>query len=515
MYQSQSQAHSRQPSNQSEVQVSSHGFSLDQLPPFAAGLQLHEQPSFASGVQGIAALPLTRQPLQDPSPYGRTPVDGLGSMQAAAASAYAGHVRQDQQEDAGVHSLMQPMPLADRQICFEAPDFGAAPTGADDTDNHSLDVTRWPAGEAHREAGWHGAAANQAQMPVHSAVMDSVHAMPQPASTARQPADGEEHNCFVSLPQQQAPHQSDPSAAASVSVGLLTAPQLANSLGDKLSSLERLRRDAAAAHQQPDQLMGLEPDVLSAPSMTGAEQQAQPSQPAYDMASLSQSGSQPSSQSTVEPHSSTHMLTFESLSGSKSPSALAELPDLADLRLPDSDCYDDDLIGRQLALDQTAGTSSGGQDVELVQAKDAQLAISKRGNACSAACKVRRMKVQFRRDARKLAPTGRSKHKAALDSSYHAYKATRLLRYNNKHNGFDFDVTTAICAQLDFRIHAIMDLAASIKSRLLSVAHACLKLHSITNHPDLFWGQPLNTCMMRLLMVACAVLRGQFLGYAG
>ncbi len=233
-YQSQSQAQVQQLSNQSEVPVSSHDLSLDQRQPSVAQTQLPEQPW----------LPV-RQLLQDPRPYERS---GLGSMQAAAGSpAYAGHVMQDQQKDAKVHFFMQPIPLADQQICFEAPGFRVAPTGPDDiASNQSLYVTHWVAGEANSEVGWHGAAADQARMPIHSALVDNVHPMPQPSSASREPADAQRHNCFVPSPQHQAPHQCDPSAAASISVELSTAPQSANSLGDKMSSLERLRMAAVA-----------------------------------------------------------------------------------------------------------------------------------------------------------------------------------------------------------------------------------------------------------------------------
>lgn len=135
----------------------------------------------------------------------------MGSMQAAARSpAYAGRVmseqlpglrNRDQQKDAGLHSFMQPMSLADHQMCFEAPGFGVAPIRPDDATIQSLDVMRWLAGEANCEVGRRGAAADQAWVPTHSALVDNVHDIPQSSFASRGATDAQWRNCFVSSPQ--------------------------------------------------------------------------------------------------------------------------------------------------------------------------------------------------------------------------------------------------------------------------------------------------------------------------
>ncbi len=410
-HQSQLQPQVQQLSNHSEVPVSLYGLSPDQHQSSALGSQLPEQPCSTCGEQGYAAFLPARLPLQGPGPHGGSAVGGMGTMQAAAQfPAYASHVMQDQ------------------QICFEAPGFGVAPAGPDDiASNQSLGDAHWLAGEANSDAGWHGAAADHAAMPMPTALVDNMHALPQPSSAARQSADSQQHNCFVPSPQGQALYQSDPSAAASMSAGLSTAPQLANNLGDKMSSLERLRRDAeaAVAQQQPNQLTDPGPVVLSDSLMTGAKQ---PSQLVYDMAPLSQAGSQPSSQLTVQPPSCVHMLTSEGLSGSESPSALAEQPDLSGLILPDFDCYDDGLIRRELAWEhQTASINSGGQDEELVEARDVRPpARRRRDSAARKRDRLRNMKLQVQKYSWKFAETMHSRHKRTVDRSYKTLQALKV-----------------------------------------------------------------------------------------
>jgi len=60
-----------------------------------------------------------------------------------------------------------------------------------------------------------------------------------------------------------------------------------------------------------------------------------------------------------------------------------------------------------------------------------------------------------------------------------------------------------------------MTSVAAIRDVLPVVLHAGLVMHSITNHHDRFLAQPLNACMIGLLLVACAMLRGQSAGCAG
>ena len=214
-------------------------------------------------------------------------------------------------------------------------------------------------------------------------------------------------------------HLKQPSEAASMSVGLSTAPQSANSLGvAKMTSLERLRIAAAAAisQQYSDQPMGVEPDVLSASLVSSL---------AYDLASQPQAGSQPSSQPTVQPHSFRLILTSDGLCGTELPSAPVEQQGLSDLGMPEGDCFGDDLSDILAWQHQTAGINFGGQDREVVEAGERRPA-SRRDSAASKRDKVKDTKLQVRKDACKFAETGRSRHKRALVRSLLVLQALQV-----------------------------------------------------------------------------------------
>lgn len=136
------------------------------------------------------------------------------------------------------------------------------------------------------------------------------------------------------------------------------------------------------------------------------------------------------------------MPASQDLSGSELFSAPAEQQGLQDLQVPHFGCIDDDdFIGEMRAWErQRAGINSGGQGVEFVQAEDVRPTTSKHGNACLAARTVKQMKMQVRRDARNFAAPSKRGHWTAL------IKLSRLLRFNNKRNGFYVVVTTSTFA---------------------------------------------------------------------
>ena len=123
-----------------------------------------------------------------------------------------------------------------------------------------------------------------------------------------------------------------------------------------------------------------------------------------------------------------HMLTSEGLSGSELPSALAEQPDLAGLILPECVCYDDGLIDRELAWEhQTASINSGGQDEELVEARDVlPPARRRRDSAARKRDRLKNMKLQVQKDAWKFAETMHSRHKQTVDRSYKTLQALKV-----------------------------------------------------------------------------------------
>lgn len=118
--------------------------------------------------------------------------------------------------------------------------------------------------------------------------------------------------------------------------------------------------------------------------------------------------------------------TSVGLSGSESPLAPGEQQGLPDSEMPERDCFDDDLIDEMLAWEhQTAGIDSGGQDGELVEAEDVRPA-GRRDSAARKRGKVKDTKLQVHKHAYKLAETGHSRHKRALDRSYQVLQALQV-----------------------------------------------------------------------------------------